>query len=170
MLNPEKPGIAKTRAYSGAIGHDSLYTKTTITISSRHDICKAFLIISSYSIILSSCFCEYFMNPFSYKTHFLHWRIIAFLSWSLLCNTALFLPDSPYGRTGISSGSSASISFSNNKKRHPFRWSKVQARMRDSTANLPLANCNVSIPSSRNRASLHRSLAFRWVRIPFQGQ
>ena len=24
----------------------------------------------------------------------------------------------------------------------------------------------VSIPSSRNRARLHRSLAFRWVRIP----
>ena len=158
MLNPEKPGIAKTRAYSGAIGHGSLYSKTTITISSRHDICKAFLIFSSYSIILLSYFCEYFMNPFPRKIRFRHQRIIAFLSWSLLCNMAHFngfphtaeqgslqesqIPtlswktEADEGIKQTSTGALHSVGFEfhseANKKRHPKGWPKIETRMRDS--------------------------------------
>ena len=51
-------------------------------------------------------------------------------------------------------------------KSHPEGWAVIGMRMRDSIADLSKANRNVSIPSSRNRAKLHRSFAFRWVRIP----
>ena len=51
-------------------------------------------------------------------------------------------------------------------KSHPDGWAVIRKRMRDSIADLSKANRNVSILSSRDRAKLRRSFAFRWVRIP----
>ena len=46
----------------------------------------------------------------------------------------------------------------------------ARQRIRDSTANLPLANCMERSPSSRQTATAHRAAASRWVRILFRGQ